>query len=134
MTLTSYAPATPLEPLYTVVHLACNIPARQATLEVHLEVVAHVTCASLFLDGVALHNLTVHSLDNHALLYQYDGKQIQIVWKEPVQPTQHRKFKVCYNVIDPLTGLVFSHPDEFYPKRPCFAGESVQFLVQCGVY
>jgi len=57
----------------------------------------------------------------HGLEWTYDGELIRLTWAEPIPKLQQRSICVAYALDHPVSGMLFSCPDEAYPTRPAFA-------------
>ncbi len=50
--------------------------------------------------------------------YDYDGEQLQVVLKQPMQVGEKIELAIAYSVQTPQRGLYFIAPDEHYPNKP----------------
>ena len=71
---------------------------------------------TLRLDAVDFDDVSVSGPDE----WRYDGKAIELTWTEPFGAGEERDVSVRYRVEKPISGLLFSAPDEAYPRRPLF--------------
>lgn len=120
----SYAPDLELEPTHIEVRLAFDLEQRSATGSVTTRVRAlRAGPRSLRLDAVGLLDVLVDSApgtERRELEWRYDGEHISVTWAQPFEASEERALRVSYRVVDPISGMQFSHPDEAYPERPRF--------------
>ncbi len=118
-----YAPDLGLEPVHVDVALGFDLAGRQAAGAVTTTVLAHRDgLRSLTLDAVSFLDVDVVDPDGHDLTFRYDGERLHITWAEALHLDERRRVEVRYRVIDPLTGMTFSWPDDVHPDRPRFCG------------
>ncbi len=116
-----YAPDLGLEPIHLDIAVGFDLAGRQVAGQVTTTVEAHRTGErELNLDAVDFHEVDVLDPEDRHLDWSYDGERIEIVWRDPFEVGEQRRVIVRYRVIDPLTGMFFSWPDEAYPDRPRF--------------
>ena len=116
-----YAPDLGLEPIHLDIALGFDLAGRQVAGAVTTTVEAHRAGErSLLLDAVDFHEVDVLDADDLPLDWTYDGERIEVVWREPLALAEQRRVIVRYRVIDPLTGMIFSWPDDAHPARPRF--------------
>ena len=116
-----YAPDLGLEPVHLDIALGFDLAGRQVAGQVTTTVQAHRAGErALTLDAIDFHEVDVLDPDDRPLDHSYDGERIEVVWRDPFEPGEQRRVVVRYRVIDPLTGMLFSWPDETSPDRPRF--------------
>jgi aminopeptidase N len=71
----------------------------------------------LSLDAVALKIDTV-TIDDQAILFDYDGEQLSLQLAKPTQTGQPLLISIVYRVKNPQRGIYFIAPDEHYPDKP----------------
>lgn len=52
---------------------------------------------------------------------RYDGEKLHVYWATPFAEGEERTLTVAYEVVEPVTGMLFSRPDEVRPDLPWFA-------------
>ncbi|MCP4869028.1 MAG: hypothetical protein GY898_09965 [Proteobacteria bacterium] len=116
-----YAPDLGLEPVHLDIALGFDLAGRQAAGAVTTTFEARRSDArSVTLDATDFREVDVVDPDGHELSWSYDGSQLVITWSEAPGPGEQRRAEVRYRVISPLTGMLFSWPDELHPTRPRF--------------
>ena len=116
-----YAPDLALEPVHLDIALGFDLAGRQAAGAVTTTFEARRAGArSVTLDATDFREVDVVDPDGHALSWSYDGNGLEIVWAEALAAGEQRRAEVRYRVISPLTGMLFSWPDEQHPTRPRF--------------
>ncbi|MGQ0614835.1 MAG: M1 family aminopeptidase [Planctomycetaceae bacterium] len=136
----SYAPDLALQPIHIEVTLAFDPPAARAQGSVVTTLRGNRAGArALRLDAVDLAIEAVACPEKHALGWRYDGTGIDITWEEPFAAGEERRLEVRYAIADPITGMVFSRPDERAPKRPLFVAtdhetERARYWLPCVDY
>eukprot|EP01125_Pyxidicula_operculata_P003644 TRINITY_DN1482_c0_g1_i2.p1 TRINITY_DN1482_c0_g1~~TRINITY_DN1482_c0_g1_i2.p1 ORF type:complete len:821 (-),score=148.15 TRINITY_DN1482_c0_g1_i2:74-2536(-) len=114
----SYAPDLTLEPIHTDISVRVDILNDKADLEViHTILCNNSNSNSINLNGVGLLNLRVVGLGDHSVEWFYDGELIQIRWNNEFIDGEKRAVKLTYSVCKPVAGMLFSHPDKFYPNK-----------------
>ncbi len=117
-----YPPDLRLEPRHIELDISFDFEAKALSGAVVTTVESRVDGPrSLCLNAVDLEDLRVDDADGAALEFAYDGKEIRATWVEPFAAGETRRLRVLYRVVEPVTGLVFSAPDEAYPDRPLYA-------------
>ena len=116
----SYAPDLELEPIHIEVRLALNLPAARAVGEVVTTVRSRGSNRSLVLDAVGLEDVDVTDTEGRELQWRYDGERVHATWSDDFDAGEERRLRVRYAVVDPITGMRFSRPDDAYPERPLF--------------
>jgi aminopeptidase N len=118
----NYPPDLQLEPQHLDIDLFIDVANEQAVGKVTTKVVAcGQNAAVLVLDAVDLEDLAVRDVDDHALNWNYNGKNLTVNWAQPFQVGEERRVEVSYKVVKPVDGLIFSQPDEFYPEQGWYA-------------
>jgi aminopeptidase N len=113
-----YAPDLGLEPIHLDVALGFDLAGRQVAGEVTTTFEARRGGErSVLLDAIDFHEVDVVDADGHELDWNYDGQRLEITWAEAIPADEQRRAKVRYRVIDPLTGMMFSWPEEAYPDK-----------------
>ena len=116
-----YAPDLGLEPVHLDIALGFDLAGRQVAGQVTTTVEAHRAGErELTLDAIDFHEVDVLDPDDRHLDWSYDGERIEVVWRDPFEVGEERRVVVRYRVIDPLTGMVFSWPEDAYPDKPRF--------------
>ncbi len=114
-----YPPHLHLAPVHVDLHIDVDVALRRLKVRQTLSVRARsASVRSLALDGVELTNVSA-SLDGGTS--RYDGKQLHLCWDEAFQLGELRVVQIAYEVVDPVTGVSFSSPDDAYPDAPLFA-------------
>jgi aminopeptidase N len=113
-----YPPDLRIEPKHIALEASFDIEARQMRALATTTVVARSGGArTLLLHAVAFEELTVVDADGRPLAHDYDGSELKVTWEEPFGPGETRRVAVGYRVQAPVSGLVFSVPDDLYPDR-----------------
>ncbi len=86
----------------------------------------------LVLDAVDFTINSIKGVDS----YSYDGEKITLVWNTPWKKGVAKDVEIEYSVVEPTSGLLFSFPDEKYPKRVVYAvtdheTERARFHIPC---
>lgn len=117
-----YPPDLQLEPRHIELDLTFNLEAQtllgEATTTVEASVDGPIT---LVLDAIDFEDLRVVGDEGEAVSFDYDGKKIHVSWKRPFDAKESRRVHVRYKVVRPITGLIFSKPDDHYPNRCLYA-------------
>jgi aminopeptidase N len=117
-----YAPDRGLEPVHLEALLAIDVEGKSVRGSVTTTVVARRAGErALSLDAVDFEGVQVSDADGHELCSSYDGRVIQVTWAEAPPTGEPRRVVVSYEVVEPLTGMMFSWPNEHYPDAPRFA-------------
>jgi len=136
----SYAPDLALEPRHTEVRLRFDLDARRAEGSVTHTVRANRAGArTLRLDAVALLDLSASAEGDAALAWRYDGRAVDVAWREPFAAGEERAVTVHYRVEDPVSGMIFSAPEPRYPSRALFVAtdhetERARYWLPCVDY
>ena len=113
-----YPPDLQIEPQHIALEATFDIDARVMRATATTTVFARAAGSrTLTLHAVAFEDLTVTGADGAALDYSYDGHEIRITWADPFSAGETRSVAVSYRVEAPVSGLVFSVPDQDYPDR-----------------
>ena len=116
-----YAPDLGLEPVHVDIALGFDLAGRQAAGAVTTTVRAHRDgLRSLTLNAVDFLEVDVLDPDGHDVSFTYDDERLEVTWAEPLRLDEERRVEIRYRVIDPLTGMMFSWPDEAHPDRARF--------------
>jgi len=132
----SYAPDLKLEPRHIGVRLGFDLDRARAEGSVTTTVRANRAGArTLRLDAIAFEDVEVEGPED----WRYDGRGIDLTWREPFAAGEERPVVVRYAVQDPVTGMRFSRPDEPYPDRPLFVAtdhetERARYWLPCVDY
>ncbi len=117
-----YPPDLGLEPVHMELDLHLDIPARTAKGEVtHTLTVRDPRERRITLHAVDFDEVEVVDPDGGELDFDYDGDRIEVVWSEAPEGRESRRLTVRWTVEDPITGLLFSAPDDEHPDAPLFA-------------
>jgi len=78
-------------------------------------------------------------MTNQFYRISYNGKQVSVTWAEGFKKGEDRRVAINYTVDSPITGMLFSYPDDSYPNRPIFAAtdnetERFDFLPLTNIY
>ncbi|MBC7171924.1 MAG: M1 family metallopeptidase, partial [Polyangiaceae bacterium] len=101
--------------------VAVRVDVAGKTLEVELVTRVQARIAgtrSLGLDAVDLRDLEVELDDGE---HAYDGRVLTLSWAKPFVAGEEREAKLRYRVVDPITGVFFSSPNDARPGAPTFA-------------
>lgn len=117
-----YPPDLRLEPVHLDIALTLDIDAERAS-----GAVTHTIRSRR--GGVSVIRLHAMDLDvedvtdpaGHALTWAYDGRELELRWKDDFEAGEERKATIRYAVEEPSTGLFFSHPLPEYPERAYYA-------------
>lgn len=116
-----YAPDLGIEPVHIDIALGFDLPGREVAGVVTTTVEAHRDGEQkIVLDAEGFRGVDVADPDGRPISWSYDGERIAITWVDPLSAGEQRRVEVRYGVADPLTGMIFSHPDETSPSRPRF--------------
>lgn len=135
-----YAPDLAIEPRHTEVRLRFDLESRRAEGSVTHTVRANRAGArALRLDAVALLDLAVEADGDGALSWRYDGRAVDLAWREPFAEGEERAVTVRYRVEDPVSGMLFSAPEPRYPSRALFVAtdhetERARYWLPCVDY
>ena len=114
-----YAPDLRIEPVHRDISFHFDLATRSARAAVKTRLVSHSAGArSLRLDAVDLLDVEASSAGDHSLDYRYDGRHLHITWHEGFSDGEERELLITYRVEDPMTGMGFSWPDDYYPDQP----------------
>ncbi|MCO4769121.1 MAG: HEAT repeat domain-containing protein [Deltaproteobacteria bacterium] len=117
-----HAPDLRLEPRHLDLDLRLDVDGRRAEgVVIHTVVARTEGPRELVLDAVALGISAVEDADGHELSWHHDGEKLGITWAEGVPRGDERRVRVAWSVESPLTGLLFSGPDDAYPNAPRWA-------------
>ncbi len=109
-----YAPDLGLEPEHLVLDLTFDLAARRVSGSATTTVRARREGErEIVLDAVDLNVIEVKSADGTPLTHDYDGARIAITFEQPVPLGETRSFTVAYEVVSPITGLMFSENPVF---------------------
>ena len=101
------------------ISLRFNIKEEHAFADVSVTFRANAqsTSRTVSLNAVGFLNLVVTGSGVTSL---YDGKEIRVCWSEPFALEECRLVRFQYEVVHPISGLMFSHPDKANPNRPIY--------------
>lgn len=117
-----YPPDLGIEPRHLDIALAVDVPARTAAGTVVTTVRANrAGVRRLVLFAVDFEDLTVADAAGGEVSFDYDGKELSVLWAEPFENGEERKLAVSYRVVEPVSGLIFAVPDDEYPDRAPWA-------------
>ena len=117
----SYAPDLALEPTHVEARLAFDIQAETVSgSATHTLLGRRAGARSLRLEAVGLSELAVEGLEDEALSWRYDGERVEIDWERGFEIGEERRVRVSYRAVRPISGVLFSHPEPAYPRRPLF--------------
>ncbi len=117
-----YPPDLELEPRHIELDLAFDPSARTVRGCATTSVAARVDGPrSLCLNAIGFEDLRVEDADGAELSFSYDGSEIHLTWAAPFAAAEVRRVRVHYSVSEPISGLLFSVPDDAYPERPLYA-------------
>ncbi|MEE2829922.1 MAG: M1 family aminopeptidase, partial [Myxococcota bacterium] len=103
------------------IDLAFDLEAREAAGTVTITVQARTSGEQdLELDALDFLDLAVVDADDQVLDWEYDGSKLRVRWSQAPEPGEQRRVAITYRVADPVTGMLFSWPDEHQPDRPRF--------------
>lgn len=117
-----YPPDLEIEPVHLNLELDIDLEHQTARGTVtHALRARRSGPVELRLHGVALEEAAVRDPDGTAVTWQYDGREIHVVWPTPFARDEERRIEVGYRLVKPAAGLYFSKPSEPYPDQPWFA-------------
>lgn len=117
-----YSPDLGLCPAHLDIDIAIDVEAKTATAKVTTTLVARrAGVRRVVFDAVELADVEVTDPDGGALEWAYDGEKLEVTWSSAPDVGQKRHVEVRYRVVDPVTGMLFSWPDDAYPDRPKLA-------------
>lgn len=117
-----YPPDLGIEPRHLDISLAVDVPARTAAGTVVTTVRANRPgVRRLVLSAVDFEDLSVADEAGGAVSFDYDGKELSVLWAEPFAGGEERKLAVSYRIVEPVSGLIFAGPDDEYPDRTPWA-------------
>jgi aminopeptidase N len=115
---THYAPDLELEPRHLDIALQFDIPACAAVGSVVTTVMANSAGARrIVLQAYDFEGVAVRDADDRVLAHSYDGRKLEVVWEDGFELGETRNLVVDYRLDHPVSGLLFSSPDEQYPDR-----------------
>jgi aminopeptidase N len=116
-----YAPDLGIEPEHLQISLLLDLAARRCEGDVVTTVVGRdAEARGIQLDAIDFQELQVEDADGHPLSFSYDGRKLDVSWDAPPGKGERRRLRVRYRVERPITGMLFSWPEEAYPERPRF--------------
>ena len=117
-----YPPDLRIEPVHLDIDLFVDPDEERLEGTVTTTVVARVDGPrTLTLDAVDFDDVEVSDPDGNPLASTYDGKKLRITWDAPFSAGEERRVAVSYRVVEPVSGLYFSHPTDEYPDRSRWA-------------
>lgn len=112
-----YAPDRRLEPVHLTLRLRVDPSAKRMDAAITHRIRANASGAqSLTLDGVDFEELTVEGA-----AFDYDGRQIALRFDEPFAKGEEREVTLRYQVVEPVSGLLFHGPSDDDDQAPVFA-------------
>ncbi len=136
----TFAPDLPLEPKHIEIRLRFDLLGASVAGAVATDVVANREGArTIALDAVAFEEVVVEAGGGEELAWRYDGKRITATWARPFRLGERRSLAVKYRASDPVSGMLFSRPEEHYPARPFFVAtdhetERARYWLPCVDY
>ncbi|MHA1112559.1 MAG: M1 family metallopeptidase, partial [Promethearchaeota archaeon] len=113
-----YPPNLQLEPIHQTIKLTFNLEKKSAWGSVTTKIRANSDNGNkLELDAVDFTVKSIEGVDS----YSYDGEKITLLWNTPWKKGDTKEVEIHYSVEEPTSGLLFSYPDEKYPKRVAYA-------------
>ncbi len=108
-----YAPDLRLMPIHMDIDISVDLAACAADgAVIHTIEAQSPTNMTLKLDAIDLVILKVVDLDDHDILWDYDGEVISIQWKKAFHKSEQRRVCIQYQVSNPVAGMMFSGPRE----------------------
>ena len=112
-----YAPDRRLEPVHLTLRLRVDPGAKRLDAEITHRIRANAGGAqSLTLDGVDFEELTVDGAE-----FDYDGRAIALRFDAPFTKGEEREVTLRYQVVEPVSGLIFHGPSDDDDEAPVFA-------------
>ncbi|MBO6936053.1 MAG: HEAT repeat domain-containing protein [Deltaproteobacteria bacterium] len=112
-----YAPDRRLEPVHLTMRLRVDPSAKRMDAAITHRIRANASGAqSLTLDGVDFEELSVEGAE-----FDYDGRSIALRFDTPFTKGEEREVTLRYQVVEPVSGLMFHGPSADDPKAPTFA-------------
>lgn len=117
-----YPPDLELEPIHLAISLHVDVAGEACSgTAIHTVRARRAGPSQLCLNAVACEILQVTDPGGRPLAWNYDGREIAIVWEAPFGREEERPVEVSYRVSKPTAGLYFSQPTQAYPDQPWFA-------------
>jgi aminopeptidase N len=117
-----YAPDLALEPEHYAIDVTLDLKAETAKLAlVHTIKCNTAGARQLRLDGIDFLDLKVTGLAGQDVTSSYDGRHIDITWKNGFAKGETRQVSLTYRVEKPATGLFFMQPTKAAPNKGLYA-------------
>ncbi len=113
-----YPPDLELEPTHLDITVEFDVPACRAVGTVVTTIVANRKGArSIVLNACDFEDLSVTDQDGWQLFHRYDGRRLEVFWPEAFEMAERRDLNISYTIEHPVSGLLFSSPDDEYPDQ-----------------